>query len=444
MLSEAPVMPRRSLPVILGVVLAAAAAAPADPGPLAPATTVARRASDIGEETHPPSKEPLPKLNIGDCLRIAYEKQPKLCALRASLEAAQAGQRGVESARLIGHLSPQYKYRQQQAAEGITAATAEFDQACHDVAYSVAWTYYSVVYAREQLKVAKDAVEFVDFYREQVEKIVNDKKGGNREINQLTLNRLIARLAEGKRQLIRAHAGYEKAQSALREAMGVDPNYLFDPADQELPDFAKFELQKDVVVAHARTRRGEVVMAGIASEVTRLEAYAQWSLRFRYRSQTFASGADIHARPIPPGHRDGEYRPDAIGPEMPANMFGNRQTRTERAWALAARSQAVLEKTINLVTLEAENAFIDYHYAGLSMAEAKKQAEAGKANLAALKEVAGDKVSTAANLQSLLEAQGEAATGQAAYNDAVRQRIAALANIERITAGGVKINYPGR
>jgi outer membrane protein TolC len=429
-------MPRRTAPVILGIVLAVACAAKAQPPkPLARADVIPEKIADAAQK--------IPKLSVGDCMLLAHEHQPKLRAMHASLGAAQAGEQGVESARLIGQLSPEYKYRRQQAANGVSAAAAELEQATHDVNYAVVWTYYTTVYARAQLKVAKDAVEFVDYYRDQVEKIVNDKKA-NREINQLTLNRLISKLSEGKRLLIKAQAGYDKAQAALREAMGVDETYAFEVGDQELPTFAKFEIKKEDVVGYAQTRRGEVIMASIATDVTRLEAYAQWSLKIRLRTQTFASGGDLHARTIPPGHRNGDYRPDALGPEMPTNMFGNRSSRTQRAWELAARSEAVLEKTRNLVTLEAENAFIDYFYAGQSMTEAQKQVEASNANLKALKEVAGDKISKAADLEALLEAQGAAATGLAAYNEAVHQRISALANLERITGGGIKINYPGR
>ena len=424
---------------MLGIVLAAAGPSRAAPG------IPSSRASVIQPEEIP-AKEPLPKLNLGDCLRTAHEKQPKLVALchasgrRTPVWPARIKRRSSSS------LTGDHKIRKQQAATGVQAAQAEADQAEHDVTQAVVWTYYSVVYAREQRKVARDAVDFVEFYRDQVDKIVNDKdkKGGNREINQITLNRLVARLADGQRLHVRAQAGYERAKAALHEAMGVEPTYLFDVADEQLPDFAKLDIKEEDVVAHARSRRGEIIMASLASEVTRLEAYAQWSIKLRYRAETFASGADIHSRPLPSGSKDNDYRPDALGPEMPTHMFGSRATRSQKAWELVARSQAVLEKTRNLVTLEAQNAWIDYHFAGISMETAKKQADAGNKNLTLLREVAGDRVSTAATLQQLLEAQEEAAKGTAAYNEAVYQRITALANIERITAGGFCVKYPGR
>jgi outer membrane protein TolC len=156
------------------------------------------------------------------------------------------GQRGLNDARFIGQLSPDYKYRKQQAANGALAAAAELEQAEHDVTQAVVWTYYSTVYAREQVKVAKDAVDFVDYYRDQVDQIGTDKKGGTKEINPITLNELIIRLAEGKRLLIKARAGEQKAHAALKEAMGVETDFGFEVADTKLPDFAKFELNKDL------------------------------------------------------------------------------------------------------------------------------------------------------------------------------------------------------
>src|SRR5439155_7039729 len=144
---------------------------------------------------------------------IAIEKQPKLAALRASIASSEASARGVQNAPLIVRLTGDHKYRIQQACTGVQIMQAEYDQGVHDVTQAVVWTYYSVVYAREQNKVARDAVEFVDFYRDQVEKIVNDKKGGNREINQITLNRLIARLADGQRLHIRAQSGLDLARA---------------------------------------------------------------------------------------------------------------------------------------------------------------------------------------------------------------------------------------
>lgn len=439
MLADSSSLPRLTAPIVLGFILAAAGLSAA-----APAVPVARSTRAWADIAPPDEQTPLPKLNIGECLRIALEKQPKLIGMQASLRSAQASLAGQQRPSFLVQFTGDHKYRLQQAQRGVCAAEAELNQTVHDVTHAVALTYYSVVYAREQRKVARDAVEFVDFYREQVEKILNDKKGGSKDINQITLNRLVARLAEGQLLLVRAEAGFERAKAGLREAMGVEPTFLFDPADEVLPDFGKFEIKKEDVIGYARTHRGEVKMAELAVEVTRLEAYAQWAIRIRYRAETFAAGGDIHSRPLPYGNKDGEYRPSALGPEMPTSLFGQRKERTQRAWELAFRSQAVLDNTRNLVTLEAEDAYVEYASAGQGMVIAKRLSDAGNKSKSILEAADGPKVSSATSLQQMLEAQEEAAKGRAAYNEAVYKRIAALANIERITAGNIKVNYPGR
>lgn len=432
-------MPRRSAPIVLGIVLALTGVSAAEP-----AIPVSKGGNGLGSETKSQENgEKLPKLNLRECIAIAFEKQPKLKALRASLGSAGAAQRGLDDVRLLGQLNASYKYRKSQAANGVCAAAAELEQAQHEVTQAVIWTYYTSIYASEQMKVAKEAVLFIANYKDQVEKIVTDKKG-TKEINQITLNELVIRLSEGKRLLIKAQTGQAKAQAALREAMGVNWDYRFEVADSKLPEIDKIDLKKETVIAHAQTRRGEVIMAGLASDVTQLEAYVQWSQRFRFRVETFATGADIHSRTIPVGVQNGEYRPGAIGPEMPSELFGSRSTRYQRAWELTLRSQAVLEKTRNLVALEAENSFIDYEAAIQEMAEAKIEAEKADANLTFLLGVHGDKIETAATLQKMLEYKAILARAQAAMNEANYHQITALAALERITAGGIKVNYPDR
>jgi outer membrane protein TolC len=431
-------MPRRTAPIVLGIVLALAGLTVAQPS-----IPASKGANGVGADTKPKENGfKLPKLNLGECLRIAHEGQQKLKALRASLGSAQAGQRGLEDARLVGQLTAEFKYRRQQSALGVCVAAAELEQAEHDVTQAVVWTYYTTVYAREQAKVASDAVRIIDFYREDVVKIINDKKG-TKEFNQITLNELKIRLSEGKRLLIKAQAGQQKAEAALREAMGVSSDERFELADDKLPDIDKIDLKRDVVIAHAQTRRGEVIMAGMAAEATQLEAYIQWSTRFRLRVDTFATGADIHSRALPSGMQNGDYRPGAIGPEMPARLVGSRSSRYQRAWELVTRSQAVLEKTRNLVTLEAENSYADYESAVSTVVEAKIEVDSANQNYMILRPADGQ-VSKAADLRNVLEAHGTLAKSQGALNEAVYHRITALAAIERITAGGIKVNYPNR
>jgi hypothetical protein len=66
-------------------------------------------------------------------------------------------------------------------------------------------------------------------------------------------------------------------------------------------------------------------MAGLAAEVTQIEAYVQWSIKFRFRTDTFAARRHSLAAAAV-GHSHGEYRPDVVGPEC-RGLIGNRQTR---------------------------------------------------------------------------------------------------------------------
>ncbi len=436
MISASYEMPRRTATIALGIILALAGHSLAQTS-----SPVSRHSSPYGLETKAKDEnENVPIMTVYDCIKIALEKQPKLKGIRASVAAAETGERGLDDARFFGQIAPDYKFRKDQASKGVQAAYAELQQIEYDVKHSVVWTYFSWVYAREQVKVASEAVGFVDHYRELVETIINDKKG-NREINQLTLNELIIRLSEGKQLLLKAEAGEGKAYAALREAMGVEPTFRLSPADKGLPRFAAIDLKKELVVEYARTRRGEVTMASLVAEVTQIETQIQWAYRLRYRTETFAAAADLHSRSVPLGTMDGDYRPDALGPEMPAKLFGSRSSRTQRMAQLHERAQAVLEKTKNLVALEAENAFIDYEIAGKSVEEARIAMDRAKANYMSLESVVGQRISKSADLKTLLESYAVLAKAQASYNESIYHRVTALSALERVTAGGVQVKF---
>src|SRR5262249_4235269 len=102
-----------------------------------------------------------------------------------------------------------------------------------------------------------------------------------------------------------------------------------------------------------------IVLAGLGVETTSLEVEAQRRL-FGPTARTFANGSDIHALPLPQGARSPDYRPGAVGLEMPVTLNGPRSRRVEQAEAYAGRAGAVAEKTRNLIALEAEDAYLRY------------------------------------------------------------------------------------
>src|SRR5947207_8066335 len=116
-------------------------------------------------------------------------------------------------------------------------------------------------------------------------------------------------------------------------------------------------VNKDAIIAMARSLRGEVNQAESARCITVLEIEAQAKSRFP-KFPTSAAGGDIHAKPIPTGTFGSDYKPGAIGPELPTLFVGPRSTRMQRASELSDRAGAVVDKARNLVALEAEDAFL--------------------------------------------------------------------------------------
>jgi outer membrane protein TolC len=169
----------------------------------------------------------------------------------------------------------------------------------------------------------------------------------------------------------------------------------------------------------------------VAADVTRLEICAQSMFRLRPQVRTFASSSDIHAKSLPTGLRNGEYRPAAVGIEMPANVAGSRESRMEQMQAYSARADAVVDKTRKLITLEAEDAFETW-------LESERQVEANREAARLSKLLAERTRNNVSNIkkEDILQTDILAGQAQAAYNEALYHQILSLANLERITAGG--------
>jgi outer membrane protein TolC len=376
-----------------------------------------------------PPKASLPKLNLIDCLRIANDRQPTLLAARASYAARQAAQRGVNELHPPSFMAPDLPYRRQQALRGLDAAQAELYQAEYDTSYAVIRMYYTAVYARQQYEVADEVVTGLTFWRDLVSRIVQG--GGDPNLNQDVVDRLNVYLKLAEAKQAQGLVGVDRALAALREAMGVGSDCgEFRPADGRLP-VPTVKPDKDVIISLAISRRGELVQAMVAADVTRLEICAQQAMKLRPSARTFASSSDIHAKSVPTGLRNGEYRPGAMGVEMPANVAGNRDARVDQVRAYSARADAVVDKTRKLITLEAEDAYENW-------LEAERQVEANREAARLAKLLAERTRNNQANIkkEDILQTDVLAGQAQAAYNEALYHQILALANLERITAGG--------
>jgi hypothetical protein len=216
--------------------------------------------------------------------------------------------------------------------------------------------------------------------------------------------------------------------------MGYEANcgMIFYPADRQMPE-SKVVPIKEQVIELALCRRGELIQAQVAADVTRLEIDAQGRIRIRPKAATYAGSADIHAKSLPVGARNGEYKPGAVGIEMPASVAGSRESRMQQICGYSARADAVVQKARGLITLEAEDSFFNWKDSTSKVAGTREAAKLGKDLAERTKRNRG-----VGNIkeEDLLQNDVLAGQAQAAHNEALFHLILALANLERITAGG--------
>ena len=380
---------------------------------------------------------PASPLTVQDCLRIAGEKQPALAAYRASLAAANEAKRGVDHLLVPTFIQRDLPIRRQQACLGVQLASAGLTQAEWDTSYAVVRTYYGVIYAREQLGVAKNVAESLKFYRDRVKEMV--AKGESREHTQSTVDKISLYLSLAETRQAEAQRGIDRATSALREATGLSPETPVILPDIKMPT-PTAQVNKDSVIAMALERRGEIAQVNAAAEAVELEVCAQ-SKTHMPTAKTFAAASDVHARPVPQGHANGDYRPGAISLEMPTHLVGPKFSRVERARNFSARAQAVVEKTRNLIALEADDAFLKWQEALTKLPMVKAAADAG----ARLSKNTRDDFGSGQKVKIDDILTNEVLAGQAiaSYNETVYTQIIALAGLQRVTAGGFDAGFGG-
>jgi outer membrane protein TolC len=361
------------------------------------------------------------------------ERQPSLAASRASLAAAQANQRALDDLHLASLVSRELPIRKQQAGLGVVIASAGLDQAEWETTYAISRTYFTAVYATQQEGVARALIEKLKRDRDHAAKLV--KEGDpDKVVTQVDVDKLEASIDLFELKLIQATQGAKRALAALREAMGLeaDCNVVLGKAD--LPPLQKIP-SRDELLSWALDRRGELVQAGNAARVTELEVCAQGTIH-GFTGRTFAAVSDIHSRAIPQGVANKEYRPSAIGLDMPTTLAGRRGDRMDRARDLSARAGAVVEKTRNLIALELDDSFLKWQEASLKVqvltGTFKKAADVLKTTDAKFQsgKVSGEDIIRAKTLESQVQAE---------YNDALFNQALALAALERITAGAFRM-----
>ena len=371
----------------------------------------------------------VPTLGLQECLQIAFDRQPALAASRASLAAAQDGYRGVANLRVPTFLARDLPIRRRQACLGVSAAAAAVDQSERETIYAVTRTYFSILYAREQQRIA---VDVADHLRATLSTAISQLKAGTREATEAGVDKTTVYLRLAESRQAEAARGIQQATAALKEAIGFGPETSLQVPDERLPD-PKLTINKDEIVALATARRGELAQAGLFSNITSLEVCAQ-SKSMHPQFRTFAAAADIHSRIIPQGDNGTDYRPGAIPPEMPTTLVGSRDERMTHARALCARADAVGEKTRNLIALEAEDAYYRWEEAATRIAQTREAAEKGSklADSTRKDYTGGQNI----KVEDVLTNEVLSAQARSQYVDALHRQVLALAALERITAGG--------
>jgi outer membrane protein TolC len=380
----------------------------------------------------PPSNPPAtPTLTLADCLRIAHERQPALQAYRSSLAAADDGSQALQNLpRLAGLFAKDLPVRRQQACLGIEIAAARLEQAERETTYAVTRTYFAILFARDQKKVANKVVTELNDALENAKRLV---KGGAKKPTQNDVERTEVYLGLAQLKMEEADTGSARAMAGLREAMGVGPNFAFEIAGEQLPAL-DVKVNKQEIIALAMSRRAELTQASLSAQVADLEVDAQGRSR-KKQLRTFGQGSDIHANPIPQGVMDDEYRPGAVGIEMPPSLAGKRADRQARAEDFSARAAAVVDKARNLITLEAEDAFLKWQQNTNNAARGRDAADRGDKLAERILEDFKS-LGEAVDYKEVLEARVLASQARAAYNEAKFKVIVALAALERITGGG--------
>jgi outer membrane protein TolC len=251
-------------------------------------------------------------------------------------------------------------------------------------------------------------------------------------VTEIQLDKIKVYIQMAKTRQIQASLGTERALAALKEAIGLDPDCCIDVPREELPK-RSFPLCGGDIVHLALLRRGELVQATSAAEVTALEVEAQGT-SCRPKMQTFAALSDLHARPVPQGESNTDYRPGAVGLEMPAFLAGSRSARVELAKSFNARADAVVEKTRNLIALEAEAEFLKGREATLKAGQLETAVGTARKLANTTDQRWRDNLNV--TVEEVLTNQVLAGQTQAQLNETRYQQVLALAALERITAGG--------
>ncbi|MGH7172675.1 MAG: TolC family protein, partial [Gemmataceae bacterium] len=387
-----------------------------------------------------------PALTMQMCRQIALENQPTIAATKATLKAALDRVHALENLRVPKCLARDLPIRRKQAALGVTIAQAGIVQAEAETLHGVSAGYLGALYAAQQLRLTNDPKEGIRLRLKDLQAFVNNlqQKKQRRDAwlpQHANLVRSFLQTLDGRMQ--EAEQGKLRALSAIREAMGMGPDFVLVLPERDLPCPRVQPPPLNELVALALARRGEMIQAVAFAEVVCLETDAQ-ATSCRPNMRTFASGSDIHAKPIPSGDGGGvNFRPSIVGPEMPPSLTGSRDARVRQAHDYHERAQALTAKTRNLIVLEVEDLYrrwIDKSEKAAHLEKAYREAK-----------TFSDSLKPAFNLQmsgsypktvdEILNAGLITTRLQLEWKEAHYQELLALAALERATAGGFAVDF---
>jgi hypothetical protein len=367
-------------------------------------------------------------LSLAECRQLALANHPRIKAYRMSLASAVDASQALNEMRSL--LSHQLPVRRQQADLGITAASAAVAQAEQDALYDVTRTFFTVLYAREQERVATGVVDRLSATYDTAQKQL---KAGAKDVTDVDVKRTEVYLRLAQTKQVEAAKGSRRALVALREAMGFGPDFCFDVPAGRLPE-PTVRPDRCQVVAAALAQRGELAQAAAFADAVGLEVDAQGKVCFLLRRvQTFASGSDIHSQQVPETVRSEEYRPGGIPPEMPGQLVGSRGNRIQRASDLQGRADSVVTSTTNLIALQAEDAYLRWEQATEQIVPARLGAESGQklADDVNKDYTTGLKV----RVEDVVNLRVLASQARSSYNEYRYRQLLTLAELERVTGG---------
>jgi len=375
------------------------------------------------------------KMGLEDCVALSMSQQSSLTAAQASLAAAQSALTALNRMTFAGLLSPDLPIRKQQACLGVQIAQAGVLQMEWETRYAVTRNYFSVIYAREQYKVVKNVVEKLDRAHKQA-KDFEDAGEAGLKVTKIDVDNLYIQRQFYDSRLVEAELGVEKALAALREAIGLTQGQPLDIAEDKLPNLVE-NLDKDTLISQALAMRGEMAQVLAADQVTELEIRAQGRLS-SLKATTFAAGADLHAKPVPPGVANTEYRPWPLLPEMPPFLIGHKHDRVQRAIDFKDRADAVVVKTEGLIVLDVEATYFKWKEGAVKAKRLKSTLPAAEAVAKNVEARFYDKAK--ASGEDLIRARTQVNQAAVMYNEALYLHALGLAALERVTAGGYRLN----